>query len=60
MHKQQIKAAVIGAAKRLRTGNDEHETYGMDVEILRKNAFSEDIAFLARAVRAKIHRRKAA
>lgn len=60
MNKEQIKEAVIAAANRLGTGNDEHDTYGMDVEILRRHVLGEDITFLAHAVQTKIHRRKAA
>lgn len=60
MNKKQIDRAVVAAAKRLGTGNNEHDTYGMDVEILRRHVLGEDITFLVHAVRTKIHRGKAA
>jgi hypothetical protein len=60
MTKEQINKAVIGAAKRLSTGNNEYDTYGMDVEILRKHALDKDFSFVAHAVQRKIHQKRAA
>lgn len=55
MKETQIKHAVVAAAKRLSTGNNEHDTYGMDVEILRKHALGEDITAVAHMVQTKLH-----
>ena len=58
MTKKQVKEAVIGALKRLSTGNNEYDTYGMDVNILRRHALGEDITFVVQAVQTKIHGQK--
>jgi len=60
MTKEQIKKAVIMAAERLSTGNNEHDTYGLDVEILRCHVLGKDITLPADAAQAKVYRRKAA
>jgi hypothetical protein len=60
LSKEQTKKAVIAAARRLSTGNNEHDTYGLDVEILRQHALGEDISFVVHAAQVKVRRRKAA
>jgi hypothetical protein len=55
MKHQHLEEALKGAARRLLSGENRSDVYGMDVTLLAKHQLGEDVSFLIEAIETKLN-----